>query len=138
MNAQVSYYLRTLVLGVTAALATCLLALAFGAPLAAAQEQTGGTVVAWGDNASGQSTVPTDLGSVTAVSAGEFHSLAIKEDGTVDAWGEDFYDQSSVPPGLGNVTAVSAGGVHSLALTGDGTVVAWGNNDYGQDRKSVV
>ena len=77
MNAQVSYYFRALVLGVTAALALCLLALAFGAPPAAAQEQTADAVVAWGENGESQSTVPPGLGNAKAISAGVYHSLAL-------------------------------------------------------------
>ena len=50
MNWQRSHYFRTLVLGVTAALALSVLALAYGASPAAAQEQTADAVVAWGEN----------------------------------------------------------------------------------------
>src|SRR5713101_6561499 len=52
-----------------------------------------GTVVAWGDNFNGQSTVPANLTGVIAIAAGGNHSLAVKSDGTVAAWGANFYGQ---------------------------------------------
>ena len=106
-------------------------------PAGAAPATVTGTVVAWGCGgyaAAGQCTVPSGLTGVTAVSAGTFHSLALKSDGTVVAWGcaVDNVGQCTVPAGLSGVTAVSAGGFHSLALKSDGTVVAWGCGiDYG-------
>jgi hypothetical protein len=75
---------------------------------------------------------------VTAVAAGQAHSVALKRDGTVVAWGcgaPFSYGQCSVPSGLAGVTAIAAGYFHSLALKSDGTVVAWGCGfgfDYGQ------
>jgi hypothetical protein len=88
--------------------------------------------VAWGNNASAQSTVPAGLRDVTAVAAGWLHSLALKADGTVVAWGSNIEGQISVPAGLSGVTAIAAGGNHSLALKADGTVVAWGSNGAGE------
>src|SRR5678815_5052318 len=46
-----------------------------------------GTVVAWGDNSYGQSTVPPGLSGVIALAAGGTFSQALKQDGTVVAWG---------------------------------------------------
>src|SRR5437660_6193822 len=91
-----------------------------------------GTVVAWGSNAAGQSTVPAGLNSVVAIAAGGLHSLALKNDGTVVAWGDNSAGQSTVRAGLNSVVAISAGESHSLALKNDGTVVAWGSNASGQ------
>ena len=91
-----------------------------------------GTVVAWGGNDYGQTNVPAGLSGVTAISAGAYHSLALKSDGTVVAWGENYFGESTVPAGLSGVTAVAAGNEVSLALKSDGTVVAWGYNDYGE------
>jgi len=118
---------------------------------------TGGQVYAWGTDALGQlgngdtaassSPVPVALpsGTVTAVSAGSAHALALTSTGAVYAWGSNTFgqlgtgttDASSTPmpvafpPGT-VVTAVAAGGDHSLALTSTGAVFGWGANDHGQ------
>jgi hypothetical protein len=90
-----------------------------------------GTVLAWGDNTFGQTTVPA-LAGVTAVAAGYDHSLALKSDGTVVAWGRDDAGQVTLPAGLSSVTAIAAGAYHSLALKSDGSLVAWGWDGGGQ------
>ncbi|MCC7482948.1 MAG: hypothetical protein IT541_15630 [Hyphomicrobiales bacterium] len=77
-----------------------------------------GTVVAWGDNESGQVGVPAGLRDVVAIAAGASHSLALKMDGTVVAWGDNSQGQSTVPPTIGRTTAIAAGGGCSLALGG--------------------
>ncbi len=86
----------------------------------------GTKVVTWGDNSYGQWTVPNGLSGVTAIAAGQYHSLALKDDGTVVAWGHNGYGVCTVPSGLSGVTAIAAGYAHNLVLKGDGTVVAWG------------
>src|SRR5437660_9164721 len=85
-----------------------------------------GTVVAWGGNAFGQTTVPAGLSNVIAIAAGDHHNLALKSDRTVVAWGWNEYGQISVPAGLSNVTALAGGWGHSLALKSDGTAWGWG------------
>ena len=97
-----------------------------------AEAATTGTVVAWGDNAYGQTTIPAGLSGVTAISGGYYHNVALKSDGTVVAWGRNDSGQTSVPSGLSGVTAISGGDYHTVALKSDGTVVAWGKNDFGQ------
>ncbi len=91
-----------------------------------------GTVVAWGDNSSGQTNVPPGLSGVTAVAAGYSHSLALRQDGTVVAWGSNGAGETTVPKDLSGVVAIAGGTGHSLALAQDGTIVAWGFNDYGE------
>jgi hypothetical protein len=86
-----------------------------------------GTVVAWGDNNSGQTTIPSGLSGVTAIAASSY-TVALKNDGNVVAWGNN----PTVPGSLSGVTAIAAGGAHTVALKNDGTVVAWGDNTYGQ------
>ena len=90
------------------------------------------SLVGWGNNYWGQSSIPAGLTDVVAVAAGEAHNLALKSDGTVVAWGHNGFGQSSIPAGLTDVVAISAGTNHSLALKGDGTVVGWGSNYSGQ------
>ncbi|MEZ0275090.1 MAG: choice-of-anchor D domain-containing protein, partial [Roseimicrobium sp.] len=91
-----------------------------------------GTVVVWGDGASGQAKVPEGLSGVIAVAAGAEHSVALKGDGTVVAWGADSWGQRTIPTGLVGVTAIAACANHTVALKSDGTVVAWGSDTVGQ------
>lgn len=121
-----------------------------------------GTVLAWGNNQSGQlgdGTAPNDhhtptavsgLGpgsGVVAVAAGGAFSLALKGDGTVLAWGNNQsgelgngnvpndHDVPGVVSGLGpgsGVVQIAAGFASAYALKRDGTVVAWGNNRRGE------
>ncbi|MDG0809646.1 RCC1 domain-containing protein [Cohnella rhizosphaerae] len=114
-----------------------------------------GTVWAWGLNTAGEMGNGTEsaaqktpvqvtgLDHVVAISAGNYHNLALKENGTVWAWGANDWGavgdgtttKRIVPvqvQGLSDVEAVSAGGWHSLALKADGTVWAWGYNNLGQ------
>jgi alpha-tubulin suppressor-like RCC1 family protein len=54
----------------------------------AAQAQSPGSVVAWGYNGYGQTTVPIAAQSeVTAIAAGSHHTVALRNDGSVVAWG---------------------------------------------------
>jgi hypothetical protein len=77
-----------------------------------------GTVVAWGDNDSGESAVPASLGSVIAIAAGTSHNLALKQDATVVGWGDDTYGQVTAPTNLPGtlVVAIAPGPLHSVAL----------------------
>ena len=61
------------------------------------------TVIAWGDDTSGQTNVPPDLTNAVAVAAGGSQSLAIRQDGTVCTWGGDSAALTNVPAGLTNV-----------------------------------
>ncbi len=80
--------------------------------------------------------IPTICGASSetaiAISAGAYHTVALKGDGTVVAWGDNSLGQSGVPSELKNVIAVSAGAYHTVALKDDGTIVAWGDNSMGQ------
>lgn len=94
--------------------------------------KTDGTVVCWGYDLFGQSTVPADLNSVGQVSAGGYHTCVVKSDGTVVCWGRNVEGQTTVPSGLTTVAQISAGGFHTCALKTDGTVACWGSNFAGQ------
>jgi len=96
-----------------------------------------GTVLAWGDNFSGQCNVPTNLNDALAIAAGGYHSLAVRANGTLAAWGANDYGQATAPVGLTAVLGVAGGAWHSLALRKDGTVLAWGDNTAGQTNVPV-
>ena len=126
--------------------------LAFGFSSAPASADV--TLWAWGFNNNGQlgdgtltdraSPVQSVAGltGIKAVAAGQFFTLALKEDGTVWSWGDNAYGQlgdgtmtdSPTPVqvvGLTNVKAIACGSEHALALKTDGTVWAWGTNYCG-------
>ncbi|MCP5524754.1 MAG: tandem-95 repeat protein [Verrucomicrobiales bacterium] len=126
-----------------------------------------GTVWAWGDNGNGQlgngshvvgggSEVPVPVlappawagHTVTAISAGYGHTVALLDDGTVWAWGSNDYgelgDGNAAQPLVSTpvqvsetwaghkATGIAAGVNHTVALLDDGTVWAWGYNYYGE------
>lgn len=79
----------------------------------------------WGLNYFGTAAVPPGLTNLIQVAAGDYLSLALREDGTVASWGWNGGNAIYLPPGLSNVIAVAGGGRQSLALKKDGTVVEW-------------
>ncbi|MDB6173040.1 MAG: rcc [Chthoniobacteraceae bacterium] len=115
-----------------------------------------GTVVAWGDNGSGElgnnngidSLVPVAVNTagalagkvVVAISAGYQQSLALCSDGTVAGWGKFLGSYNLVPVVINtagvfaekSVAALVAGYGHNIALCSDGALAAWGNNGSGQ------
>ena len=91
-----------------------------------------GTVVAWGNNNSGQTLPQLGLKGVVAITAGSTTTFALRSDGTVVGWGSSDPVLTGMPAGIqGRTVAISAGNEHALALLSDGTVVAWGVNDSG-------
>lgn len=89
------------------------------------------------------------LDHAVAVSAGNDHSCALKDDGTVWCWGSNLRGESGDCSGaitvvyakqvgdLANVVAISAGGLrdvhdHTCALLANGTVKCWGADYLGQ------
>ena len=65
------------------------------------------------------------------ISAGQLHSVGLKQDGTVIATGANDYKQCNVS-NWSDIIAIEAGAFHTLGLKSDGTVVATGVNDGGQ------
>ena len=92
--------------------------------------QSDGTVVATGDNESGQCDVG-DWENIIQVAAGELHTVGLKTDGTVVAVGDNSYGQCNVS-GWEDIIQVAAGGYHTVGLKSDGTVVAVGLSTSGQ------
>ena len=76
-----------------------------------------GTVLAWGSNANGQTSVPTGLRNVVQIAAGQNHSLALTANGSIVAWGNNSAGQTAIPTsGIANSFQVAAGGAHALVL----------------------
>jgi len=100
--------------------------------------------VAWGNNNSGQASVPTPPAGLTytAVAAGQWHSLALRSDGVIVGWGRNDaglgqLNIPALPAGL-RYTAVASGENHGFGLRSDGTLVGWGNNGVGQTNVPVL
>lgn len=121
--------------------------------------RTDGTVVAWGNNDTGQlgngwssrfsgggSAVPVPvvgLTGITAIAAGGRTAFALKNDGTVWSWGEGpmgllgnggTQTETSAPVqvnGLTNAVSIATNGYTAYAVRGDGTMWAWGSNFLG-------
>ncbi|MBZ5734915.1 hypothetical protein K8Z61_10445 [Nocardioides sp. TRM66260-LWL] len=124
-----------------------------------------GTLHAWGNNGSGRlgdgtttnwsaavtvRTAGTSLAgkTITAIAAGNSHSLALASDGTVHAWGFNtsgqLGDSTRVAHGTAaqvttgtslagkTIIAIAAGSSHNLALASDASLHAWGLNSDGQ------
>jgi alpha-tubulin suppressor-like RCC1 family protein len=115
-----------------------------------------GTMRCWGSNAHGQlgnpstgpggSAVPvavTGLTGIVAITAGAYHTCALRSDTTLSCWGDNTQGQlgngtrtSASSPvavnNINNVRAVSGGGVHTCAALNDGSAYCWGENEFGQ------
>ena len=93
-----------------------------------------GSIVGWGSNSDGQTTIPASAtNGVVAIAAGSAYSLALKADGSIVGWGSNSDGQTNIPPSAtSGVAGIAAGAHHSLALKGDSSVVGWGKNDFHQ------
>jgi alpha-tubulin suppressor-like RCC1 family protein len=125
---------------------------------------TGGTVKCWGDNTYGElgdgtinynysprhniwSSTPVavlNLTDVTALTAGNQFTCALKLNGTVACWGGNFGGElgngtsmeSPTPVSVVNlpgvVSSIASGYSHTCALLSGGTLACWGENGSGQ------
>ncbi len=74
-----------------------------------------------------------ELTGITAVAAGGFYSMALKNDGTIWMMIKTDYGGTLAPvDSLTDVTAIAAAPYLTVALKSDGTVWAWGRNEHGQ------
>ena len=122
--------------------------------------KTDGTLWTWGSNSNGQlgdntttqRSIPvTTLAGGTnwkQVSAGGYHTAAIKTNGTLWTWGYNYYGQTSssnfidLTPVTGtaggtNWKQVAAGRYHTAAIKTDGTLWSWGSGEYGERGNNV-
>src|SRR5262245_37440908 len=75
-----------------------------------AQAAIAGSVVAWGNNDYGQTTLPVAAQSgVTAIAVRWAHTVALKNDGAVVAWGGDSVLTTIPLAAQSGVTAIAAG-----------------------------
>ncbi|PSL48436.1 alpha-tubulin suppressor-like RCC1 family protein [Salsuginibacillus halophilus] len=113
-----------------------------------------GTVYTWGNNMAGQlgdgttnnndnftevQGIDTDI---TAIAAGDYHTLALDENGDVWAWGDNAFGQVNssqnydpdpeIVSGLQGIVSIAAGAEHSVAVNGQGEVFSWGRGEEGQ------
>jgi alpha-tubulin suppressor-like RCC1 family protein len=115
-----------------------------------------GNVWCWGDNSAGQlgngttgnlppatASIPgpvqlngAALAGAIAVTAGDFHTCALRTDGTVWCWGSDqVSNYGSLPVQVTlptSAVAISAGDTHTCAALADGHAWCWGQNSFGE------
>jgi trimeric autotransporter adhesin len=137
----------TLLYSLASAYVLCCGSVATGTPAA-------GYVIQWGWNTPRAKPLPVTVvaSNAVAVSAGEFHGLALESNGTVIAfgnfpggtWGEGASDASRAGTPvkiadqlLTNAIAIAADRDFSLALKKDGSVATWGQNLVPQGLKNI-
>lgn len=103
-----------------------------------------------GEERKEDSSAPTQvrgLSGIVDISAGMYHTLALKSDGTVWTWGKNEYGQLgtsitanastvAMVEGINGVKKVTAGMYHSVALKSDNTVWVWGQDLKNKKEKS--
>ncbi|HEX3048845.1 MAG TPA: hypothetical protein VHY08_29115, partial [Bacillota bacterium] len=130
----------------------------------------GGFIYSWGNNAYGQlgdgifgnirltpvtaQTAPASaaLGTIKAIAAGDWHTMAQKDNGEIYAWGDNAHGQLSQPisqpleknfneiptlisghdVNISGALAIDAGSNYSAVLLSGGKVCGWGGNGNGE------
>lgn len=106
-------------------------------------QESHGRLGSGGTNSSSSPLRVVSIDRVRAVSAGDSHSCAVRQNGELWCWGDNSYGQlglgttadSLVPilnRNVSNVVDVSCGQFHTCAVTADRRIYCWGLNDYGQ------
>lgn len=91
-----------------------------------------GGVMMTGKNDEGQLNLK-NWGSLTAIAAGDLHTVGLRSDGTVMAAGQTSLNQCDVA-GWTDVVAIAAGDYHTVGLCRNGALLATGWDSYGQCR----
>ena len=89
------------------------------------------TVVAVGDNSSGQCNVE-EWEDIIAISAGANHTVGLRQDGTVVTTQDKNSDSYKEISSWNDIVAISAGYHFTLGLQSDGTIVGAGYDKDGQ------
>ena len=74
-------------------------------------------------------TAPANRERFIALSVGEHHNCALREDGRALCWGEDTQGQLAAPVDE-QFVAISAGAEHTCGLRSDGAALCWGRWGY--------
>jgi alpha-tubulin suppressor-like RCC1 family protein len=86
-----------------------------------------GSLIAWGQNDSGECNVPAGNDFVK-VYGGSYHFAAIRTDGSIVSWGRNSEGQCDIVQG--NYTKLAPAGHHTIGLTNLGSLLSW-TYDFG-------
>jgi alpha-tubulin suppressor-like RCC1 family protein len=96
-----------------------------------------GSVVAWGENTSGQGSVPTGLKEPIAIACGRAFTAALQRDGAVKVWGDGYVHDVPLEAQSG-VTAIAAGPREIFAVRTNGSVIGWSRQVFTLPHSNVA